>query len=51
MISENALQAKFAEFAQGEVRGIHPLRRRVNRASVVEALEYVRGEAAYLALR
>jgi hypothetical protein len=29
----------------------HSLRRRVNRASVVEALQYVPGEAAYLALR
>jgi hypothetical protein len=41
----------FLELRYGEVRRTHPLRRRVNRASVVEALEYVRGEAAYLALR
>jgi len=45
------LHPNFVEFRQGEVRRTHPLRTRVNRASVVEALEYVRGEAAYLALR
>src|SRR5829696_541475 len=41
----------FVELRQGEVRRTHSLRHRVNRASVVEALEYVPGEAAYLALR